>query len=29
MRMVEHADPDVVNPALMTPDQLFERLAIA
>src|SRR5260370_25795508 len=28
LRMEEHADGDVVDPSLMTLDQLFERLAI-
>jgi hypothetical protein len=29
LRMVEHADGDVVNPRLMPVDQIFERLAIS
>src|SRR6266850_4869414 len=29
LRMVEHADGDIVNPRLMPVDQIFERLAIS
>jgi hypothetical protein len=29
LRMVEHPNGDVVNPRLMPPDQVFERLAIS